>query len=271
MIKKSVAIIGFGWLGKPLAIALRDNGYSVFVGSRSDEKITEINELNLFGFKLTYLDEHDIKISLNAAQINEIDFLVITIPPSGIKNYGLSLSQIATAFSVKTKIIFTSSTGIYQDVSELVNESGKVIENHPVFLAEQKLRNNLKDRLTIIRLAGLIGKNRHPVKYFVQKGLIPSGSSPVNLVRIEDVISAVILIIEKELSGEIFNIVNNEHPDRIAYYTNAANSLFKIQLKTENKRLGKTIDGTKFEHQTGFCYKYSIFEWDTFYITTELT
>jgi nucleoside-diphosphate-sugar epimerase len=270
MSKKSVAIIGFGWLGKPLALALKEDGHTVFASSRNDDKITEINDLGITGFKITFGNDN-VEVDLNFALIQEIDFLIITLPPSGFEIYTESMTQISSKFSSKTKIIFTSSTGVYRDTDSIIDETGAVIKNHPVYLAEQKLREVAKKRLTILRLAGLIGMNRHPVKYFIQKNVIPTGSSPVNLVRGEDVIRAIIDIIEKDLIGEVFNIVSKEHPDRVAYYSTAAKSIFDISLCSEKQTPGKTIDGMKFVKNTRFNYKYSIFEWDAFYKKPELT
>lgn len=270
MNQKNVAIIGFGWLGKPLSIALKNNGYTVFAGSRSEYKIKEINDLGLFGFKLTNTS-NNVKIDLKSTQLKSIDYLILTVPPSGFENYAHSLANLIMQFSDETKIIFTSSTGIYQDINSKIDESGPIIENHPVFLAEQQLMGISTNRLTIIRLAGLIGYNRHPVKYFVLKNCITKGSSPVNLVRSEDVIRAVLLILEKGFFGEVFNIVSEEHPSRNGYYIQASKYMFKTLLLAENDNPGKTIDGMKFVNRTGFSYKYSIFEWNAFYNTTELT
>ena len=91
------------------------------------------------------------------------------------------------------------------------------------------------------------------------------------MVRCEDVIRAILLIIKKDLFGEVFNVVSEEHPSRKAYYIDAAKFLFQKSILAESDEEGKTVDGTKFANQAGFSYQYSLFEWDAFYNTTELT
>jgi nucleoside-diphosphate-sugar epimerase len=142
-----------------------------------------------------------------------------------------------------------------------VNENSNKIQNHPVFLAEQKLEKLVGHRLTILRLAGLIGENRHPVKYFIQKNLIPNCNAPVNLVCQKDVINVIDLILEKQLFGKTYNIVNPSHPLKKDYYLNAAHELCNSLPKIEFGNGGKLVLGTKFEEEIGFKYNFPIDDW----------
>lgn len=270
MSQKTIAIIGFGWLGKPLAIQLKECGYRVLAGSRNDNKVKEINDLGLLGFKL-FLTENTFVSNLLGVHIKQCDYLIINVPPSGFEDYAGSLENLVKAFPVQTKILFTSSTGVYKDIDAEVDETSDIIENHPVYLAEKTLQSIAGDRLTILRLAGLIGESRHPAKFFVQRNSIPNGDTPVNLVRREDVIQSIQLVLEKNTFGETYNIVNPQHPSKGKYYFQAAKTLFGKEIAVDAGEKGKLVNGNKFMIEMGFKYKHSISEWDNFYNPTEFT
>ncbi len=268
MNNRNVAIIGMGWLGKPLAVSLMKNGYTIFAGTRNLDKAKEFNQLGLIGFQISF-DTDYVKIHLTKEKLDQIDFLIICVPPSGFSNYAESLGSIVSYFDSETKIIFTSSTGVYEEVNKEVAEDSNKITEHPVFLAEQKLKELKGDQLTIVRLAGLIGENRHPVKYFIQKNLIPNSNAPINLVCQKDVIRSIELILEKQLFGKTYNIVNPSHPSKEEYYLSAAKELYNSKPNIESGSGGKLVLGTKFEEEIGFAYNFPIDDWDEFRNTNE--
>ena len=268
MDNRNVAVFGLGWLGIPLAHTLKNIGFNVYAGTRNSNKINKFNELGFNTFQISF-DIESVQIQLNKNQIDTIRYLIICLPPSNFHNYSSILGSIVSHFNSNTKVIFISSIGIYEDAnSQLTEDSNKEIF-HPVYLAEQKLIELDSSRLTIIRAAGLIGENRHPVKYFIQKGFIPNSNAPVNLVCQKDVIRAIILIIKKDIFGEIYNIVNPYHPSKKDYYLAAAKYLFNDVLKIEYGNGGKLVIGTKFVQQTGFRYLYDLDNWKEFFYTRE--
>ena len=264
----NVAIVGMGWLGKPLSLSLMRNGYNVFAATRNIDKAKEFRDLGLISFQISY-EIDSLLIHLAKEDLEQIDNLIICIPPSGFSNYDQTVGSIVSCFSTKTKIIFTSSTGVYEEINGQVTEDSNKIQDHPVFLAEQKLKELAEDRLTIIRLAGLIGDNRHPVKYFIQKDLIPNSNAPVNLVCQKDVIRAIELILEKQLFNKTYNIVNPSHPSKKDYYTNASKALSNANPKAEFGAGGKLVLGTKFEEETSFKYYFPIDDWNELRKTNE--
>lgn len=270
MSKKNVAIIGVGWLGLPLALSLKKQGYTVYTGTRNPETIQKFNSLGLLGFEVI-IDSHLAKIKLVDSQIDSVTYLIICLPPSRFENYSEIICDIPTKFNDKTKIVFTSSTGVYKEIDEQVNEDSAVIEDHPVFQAEQKLKEKIGDRLTILRLAGLIGDDRHPVKYFIKNNLIPNSNAPVNLVCQKDVIRAIELILEKQLFGKTYNIVNPNHSSKKDYYLAAAKELFGEIPQIEKGNGGKLVLGTKFERETGFQFESSLEDWCQFFQTSKLS
>ena len=262
---KKIAIFGYGWLGKPLALHLKSVGFDVYAASRSQRKIDEMNHLEIKGFEVNYeIEGAKTNIHLNPAIFHSIDYLIICLPPSGFQQYAEFIFSIVLQFPKKTKIVFTSSTGVYENLNSEIFEDSIKIDNHPVFEAEKKLQNSFASRLTILRLAGLIGGKRHPVNYFIQRNFVPNSNAPVNLVCLKDVIRAMELILEKQIFGDIFNIVNPYHPSKQHYYLSAAKAICGRKLLFENGNGGKLVSGKKFEQLTGFTYLFDLDDWKQF-------
>jgi len=257
--KKNCVIIGCGWLGQPLGTEIVQLGYTVFGGSRNSEKINYLSQKGIIGFKIDF-DHQDVSLDLSSEQIQHTSLLIFSIPPSGFSNYGESLLVISKLFPQTTHIIFTSSTGVYKEVNQIVDENSELDENHSVVKAEHLLQSNYKNRLTILRLAGLIGGNRHPVNYFLNKTAIPNGLAPVNLIQLKDVIQAFILHINSKKVNGIYNVCNPEHPTRMKYYEEIALNKFGVQLDIISEGNGKIVDGSKIENETSFKYKNSIYD-----------
>jgi nucleoside-diphosphate-sugar epimerase len=102
------------------------------------------------------------------------------------------------------RIIFTSSTSVYGDTHGTVKEnsprnpstaSGRVLKE-----LEDWLHNLPGTSVDILRLAGLVGPARHPGRFFAGK-TAPDGQQGVNLVHLEDVISAITLLLWRRRAG----------------------------------------------------------------------
>jgi nucleoside-diphosphate-sugar epimerase len=257
--KKNCVIIGCGWLGQPLGVEIAKLGYNVFGGTRNAEKINELSQLGINGFKIDF-NEQEISLDLSSEQIETTSLVVFSVPPTGFSNYGEALLTIAKLFPQEAHLLFTSSTGVYKESNEIIDESSALDENHAVTKAETLLLNNFKERLTILRLAGLIGENRHPVKYFLNKQEIPNGLAPVNLIQLPDVIQAFLTVIQEKKVNQIYNICSPQHPSRMDYYGEIAQKKFEVELSFLSEGNGKIIDGSKIVKESGFQYNTSIFE-----------
>jgi nucleoside-diphosphate-sugar epimerase len=257
--KKNCVIIGCGWLGQPLGNEIAKLGFTVFGGTRNAEKINVLSHQGINGFLIDF-NEQEISLDLNFEEIKDTSLVIFSIPPTGFSNYAESLLKIATLFPKEAHLIFTSSTGVYKEVNKIVDENSTLDENHAVTKAETLLLSNFKERLTILRLAGLIGENRHPVKYFLNKKDIPNGLAPVNLIQLTDVIQVFLSVIQDKKVNQIYNVCSPEHPSRMAYYNEIALMKFGIQLSFLVEGEGKIIDGSKIVKESGFQYNTSIFE-----------
>ena len=89
-------------------------------------------------------------------------------------------------------VLFTSSTSVFPDISGQFDESSQrsaeTEMGKTLIQAEQCLFQSGISHCDILRLAGLIGKQRHPVKFLAGKHNLKQGYSPVNLVHLEDCI-----------------------------------------------------------------------------------
>ena len=246
---KTFTILGTGWLGYELALSLKDS-YNVKVSIRENsQKDKLINE----GLDPYLLNESAFQ---NIDTLLETDYLFINFPPSKFENYLIFLDKIYNNKKIKQikKIIFISSTSIYPNENNSFDESFFIEEpiSKKVFESEELI----KDKTDVIfRCSGLMGYNRIAGKYFAGKSL-DSEDVKVNYVHRDDVISATLFIIKKDING-IFNLCSSFHPTRKEVYLKNAKELNFIEPKFENKKEYKNriIDGRKIE-SLGFRYKY---------------
>jgi nucleoside-diphosphate-sugar epimerase len=248
----NIAVIGCGWLGFPLAIELLKHGHTVYGSTTSENKFEELNSAAILPFLYDGLINKLISIPTN-----EIDCLIINFPPSKSNDYPNQIAELIQQFPANCKIIFTSSTSVYQDLEGEMNENGAVKIDHAVFLAEEILRSS-KRHVTILRLAGLIGSHRHPIKFLSGKA-IEHGNMAVNLVHQDDVIAAIICVIQNNAWNKTYNVCWNEHPKKGNYYQNAAEKYgLTPPIVAFSNSIGKSIDGNFITIDLGYKYKNSI-------------
>lgn len=250
-----IAIIGFGWLGLPLGKSLSAKGHEIVGTTTTFSKIKSLEEN---GFSVEQLDlSTDLPQNLNSF-FEKTDVCVLNFPPKRNKSiadnrfYGEQLLKAIQPFPSETKFIFVSSTGIYPDSISLAKEDEfdrlRILNENHLAYAEEVLNQKLKERLTIVRMAGLIGADRQIAKYFAGKTELPNGKSPVNLIHQKDCIGIIDAIIEKQIWGEIFNACASEHPTKEAYYTFCCNKLKltkPLYAIEENTSTSKIVDNQK--------------------------
>lgn len=260
-----IAIIGFGWLGFPLGKSLALKGHEI-VGSTTTK--AKIEALRIQGLSAVYWDLNtDLPQNLSLF-FEKTDVCIINIPPKrnvqnqDFKFYGTQVLKAIEPFQADTKFIFVSSTGIYPDSLNVATETNfdrtKISnENHLAF-AEETLHQHLKEKLTIVRMAGLIGEDRQIAKYFAGKTNLPNGNSPVNLIHQKDCIGIITKIIEENFWGELLNACASFHPSKKEYYTFCCEklNLDKPAFAVENdEKLLKMIDNEKSKKLLGYKYQ----------------
>ena len=228
MINKTIAIAGLGWLGQPLAYRLATLGYTVKGSVTSIEKATLLQQ-NGFETYPVEISEMGIDGEITAL-LNNVDFLIIMIPPGLRKNTGadyvLKMVHLIAAINESTvkKIILISSTSVYDDSQGRVTEKD---DPKPTTLAGKQLRqveelfiNAEGLQTTVVRFGGLIGGSRNPVKYLAGRNDLANGNAPINLIHRDDCINILveknttikISGIDKELVGKVTSEIKKLKP-----------------------------------------------------------
>lgn len=204
-----ISIVGLGWLGETLAKDLSQE-HEVSGTSRTQNKIHEFNKLGIF-------TEHLTSPFPASHQMMDADVIVLNIPP-----FHEQLEWFKSwPWNPKTHLIFISSTSVYGELKGEVNESTLPqpdTSNAELLIKEEKWVKTFPF-YTILRCGGLIGLERHPGKNLSGRIGLAGGNSPVNLIHLHDVIGFIKLVIDKKISGEVFNLVSPEHPTRREFYS----------------------------------------------------
>jgi hypothetical protein len=252
---KNYLIIGYGWLGKALSLALKNEGANVFSTSTNVNKLQEILSEGIFPLRLMKVDNI---VSWEEMPKRNFDAVIITFPPfEGVLE---SLQNLMPSIQAD-RVIFTSSTGVYLDESKVMDEFSPVITSHLVYQMEECIRSLVSCNYIILRLAGHIGPNRHPVRFFLRhKRAIANGQAPVNLIHQFDIIAAISSTLVDSKQDEVYNVCWPEHPTKEEYYGNLARELDAGELLFLEGNHGKKIDGSKLSRETNFEYGYSIHE-----------
>lgn len=209
--KKTISILGCGWLGLPLAIKLINRGYSVKGSTTSESKIEKLdaNGIQPYVFNLSNRD-----LELDNFLSSEV--LIIAIPPKNIADFKYLIPQIETSKTKKT--IFISSTSVYQNINSMVTEESP-IKKTPLSEIELLFRNNSNFKTTILRFGGLIGYDRKPGNFFKNGKIINQPEGYVNLIHQDDCIQIIEELIEKEIWNRTLNACADTHPKRKVFYT----------------------------------------------------
>ena len=261
MSKLNITVIGCGWLGLPLGAELVKSGYIVRGSTRTKEKLSSLSQEGIDPFHYDLLLNPQISTEI----IRFTDVLVLTIPPiqnSDVTYFGQKITALCDQFQERTKIIFISSTGVYPQKSGRYDEQYIFTEQEKqtsLFQAEHALKIKLGSKLTVLRLGGLIGPNRHPVMHLQGQVNVKNPDAPVNLVHQMDVIAFILNLIEHRKSGGIFNLTHPEHPNRKEYFIEACQlrDLNEMTFQTSTQ-LKRRIVSKKAMEKLGFNFKHNI-------------
>jgi len=263
---RKISILGCGWLGLPLAKTLLEKGFSINGSTTSPDKISVLREAGINPFLLA-VNSGNIEGEI-ISFLKDCEILIIDIPPklrgenaeSFIEKMEILLPFIEQ--SDVQKVIFISSTSVYSDDNAIISEdsiakpdSQNGIQLHS---AENLLRQNTAFQTTVIRFGGLIGDDRHPVKYLAGKKNIENPEVPVNLIHQKDCIGIILEIIQKESWNETYNAVAPFHPTRKEYYEQKATEfhLASPEFEASNSQKGKIISSAKVENLLGYSFFY---------------
>lgn len=256
----SVTIIGCGWLGLELGKVLVKKGYAVKGSVRRSVGFPALEAVGIEPFELDLEESTDIPTSISMHE----RILVISIPPIDRKHperYQDMLTNVLNQFSDQTKVIFTSSTGIYPKDASIYTEDfnfSSEQESTALNVAENVIRTSKKSSV-IFRLGGLIGPNRHPIRFLQGRNGVKNPDGPINFVHQGDCIEALLLAIENPQVSGTFNLVYPDHPTRKNYYLEAAKhyALNPPQF-VEEAAIERVISSDKIVRDLDFTFKFPI-------------
>lgn len=263
--KRSVHILGLGWLGVPLAKQIKCSKTLVNGTVRTKHKQNQLKSIQIDS-ELMQLDTNFtdylrvISCLIQPSTIIEHRYVVVNIPP-GRANFKASrfikcmTKLIDDIFKIGVdKLIFISTTSVFGNLTGDITLNTKVQPVTESAIAhveiEQYLLTQFADQSLIIRPAGLIGANldgsyRHPIFSLVKKGMISQGDDAVNLIHQQDIINCIIRAIDLNFPNNILNVSSLEHPTRRDYYTWCANKLGLNTLEffniDQDRECGKII------------------------------
>ncbi len=263
-----IALLGAGWLGEPLAALLQNTGYQIKAATTSEEKAKRLSQSGWETYTFRVEADH---IDGDVGDFFQSDILILSLPPGGRRNpavadtYPAKIEQVIRACqdgSIR-QVIFTSSTGVYGAQNKWVDEDAALLPNTASGTAlvkvEALLRDAFAEQLTILRLAGLVGGERQPGRWFSGRDQLAGGQQYVNLVHRQDVMAICQAIIQSGYWGHTLNVCADEHPTKAEFYPSAAQKLglpapsFITEPSAES---GKRITNERSKLVPGFAYQY---------------
>ena len=216
---KMISILGSGWLGLPLAKHLVMMGNHVNASTTSESRLSELTSINVKPFII------DIgRLPGNIQAFLQAHVLIINIPSKNIDGFSNLIQEIEK--SEIEKVLFVSSTSVYEDINKTISEAdGEESTLSPLLAIENRFRNSDKFKTTIVRFGGLIGYSRNPGMFFSTERPVHNPDSNVNLIHRDDCIAIISRIVRQEVWGEVFNCCADTHPTKREFYTHAAKSI----------------------------------------------
>ncbi|RED24812.1 nucleoside-diphosphate-sugar epimerase [Flavobacterium cutihirudinis] len=268
---KQISILGCGWLGLPLAERLLEKENLVKGSTTSENKLSILEKAGINPF-LVALESESVSESITDF-LSESEILIIDIPPKLRGNQSFSTPLEMTFVrkienlipfiekSIVKKVLFVSSTSVYGDENDLINEetipNPETESGKQLLLAENILLENKNFQTTILRFGGLIGEDRHPVKHLSGKENLENPDAPVNLIHQNDCIGIIESIINQSKWNEIFNAVAPFHPTREEYYTQKAKeqNLVLPKFSSEQSNIKKVVLSKKIENVLDYKFR----------------
>lgn len=259
-----ISILGCGWLGLPLAKALLAEGFSVNGSTTSVHKLAVLENTGIEAFLIALSENKTAGNITNFLKNTEI--LIIDVPPklrgSETENFVSKIRNVIPFIekSAVENVLFISSTSVYNAIDAFVTEetipnpdteSGKQLLE-----TELLLQSNCNFKTTVLRFGGLIGEDRHPIRFLAGRKNLDNPDAPINLIHQDDCVGVILKIIENDAWDKTFNAVAPSHPTRELYYTQKALSLALAlpKFNHENNFGGKIILSDTLENVLNYTF-----------------
>lgn len=220
---KQLLILGCGYVGSAVAIAARSKGYGVKAVTRNGGILDSLGEIGVEGFRGAV--ETDAWKGFAGSDVDWVLNCVSAAQP-GLDGYrqsyvegNRSLGQWMEAIGFSGKALYTSSVAVYPDSGgDWVGEEAAAphSERARILLEAEALFSEAGGpcRNTVLRLGGIYGPNRGFLARRVKEseGSLPgTGDYYLNLIRLEDIVSALLAVFESEGDDSgVYNLVDGE-------------------------------------------------------------
>lgn len=260
--KKTIGILGCGWLGLPLAQQLLEDGYIV---RGSTTQVSKLEKITKTGARAFIVQCEEDKCTGLATFLRQIDCLVIALPPgvraNPARRFDLVIQNIQKEIIAQgvQKVLFISSTAVYGEAEGTIVETTPTVavssSGKQLVQCEQILQKGTAYDTSIIRFGGLIGPDRHPVFSLAKRAQIDNPEGKINFIHLDDCIELIKRCIQFFQNGSIYNGVSPYHPTRIDYYTEMAKKA-AVPLPPFRKQQGiiRTISSQKAEKNLGIRF-----------------
>lgn len=276
-----VLIIGCGYVGLPLGVALARHGHSVYGVRRT--AITA-DALQAVGITPVAAD------ITRREELNRIpgpfDWVVNCVSSShgGMEEYrrvyleGTRHVLDWLSAAPPRKFVYTSSTGVYgQDDGSVVTETSPTeprVETARVLLETEKLllatARQTGFPAAILRVAGIYGPERG---YWLRQILAGeaciegTGARHLNMIHRDDVVGVIIRALSEGRAGEIYNAVDDEPVTQLEFIRRLAEALGKplppsAPADAPARKRGvtnKRVSNAKLKSELGYALKYPTF------------
>ena len=219
---KDISILGCGWLGKPLAVKLIENGYSVKGSVTKRDKFSDLSDLGIDPYHINLspginLDYHQ--------EFFDSSILMICLPHHDSDDFwNFFTSQIETIINLIhsspiQQVFFFSSKKVYSLNNNVVNESQELrpknIVGKTLLNAERILQKQVDFSTTVVRLADIMDETKLmslwpiPKKKNSHKAII--NSPEFDFIHLEDFLNIITLLVKNRLKkNEIFNVCSSK-------------------------------------------------------------
>ncbi len=257
---QKVVIIGCGWLGQQLGVALANAGFQVFGSRQTAAALAQLPApIRPLLLQLPCTEPQPELLALCKDA-----WLICALPPA-VRQQGAdfypavlqNLAQLADKAKVRG-VIHCSSTGVYAGLSGEVDEHSELmLDSKAAYLSAGEQALQQCQPCITLRLAGLIGPGRHPGR-FARGGVLTGAELPVNLVHSAD-IAAFILVLLKQAThnSDCVNLCCPEHPTKQHFYPVAAAHLGQAAVHfTAADEPGRVVNSSRSQAYQGFHYQF---------------
>ncbi len=217
-----ISIIGCGWLGKDLSASLK-NDFKVECFSRQSTQDDS-----------SFWQANTIIIAINTKD-----------------EYLQTLHKIDKLTTKTSNIILMSSTSVYREFNESVDESVE-IKDIKLQREAELLLISTKKNILILRLGGLMGDDRISGKW---KNISTFSDGPVNYIHRDDVINITKKMIQKNITNGIYNLVSPLHPLRSQVHKKNTKK-FDLKLGTFDGKTSRVILSNKLVKELNYEFIY---------------